>query len=230
MRIDITPVASIEGIRLRHFVNEDSLLIQKLNQQSRVTQALVERDLLSVPVFAEKLVEQVISQYDDYPGLGSWIIERSVGKADEWEFLGWCNLCPVLEDVIPADELHPDNRQMVELGMRLGAHAWGSQISLRIGQCLLGHAFESLSQPRVLIHCLPQNRSAVYCAGYLGFVKTKRLSYLKRSSVQFELGAQQYQDRLTLTLKQKKTSGLNAVRSLAHTTTSVRPLIEVETC
>jgi len=181
MNTESTVLLTRDKLRLRRFCQNDVQSIIDLNKDDRVTQSLVEGKLLSHPSCAEFFVNDVLEQYVQNPTLGSWIAEKR-NNNNHWDFQGWFNLSPVPEGAFAQQveklplEKQPTNT-MIELGSRLATVAWGSHLSLQIGEHLLRYAFLGLQLPKVVIHCVPKNRSAVYCALHLGFEQPQTVKY-----------------------------------------------------
>lgn len=198
----------LAGCRLRKFVNTDVRYIVELNKNERVTQQLLEGTILSKTENAERFIQDALVQYRLKMDGGCWAAES---KGRIWEFQGWFNLSPILPGTVSAEQYNL-HENALELGSRLSTSAWGSTMSIQLGTALLDHAFKELDRPYILIHCLPVNRSAIYCARLLGFQYKGTVLYFGKISTQFILSSTRYSSWNKLPMKQRKKMALSPTK------------------
>ena len=120
---------------LRKFTGADLDLLFELDRDPEVTRFITG----GVSEFTEAMLQHWLSQYERWPGYGTWgVIEK-----ESQDFVGWFHLRP--ED---------DREDEAELGYRFKRSAWGKGYATEGSRALIDKAFSELGASRVFAYAL----------------------------------------------------------------------------
>lgn len=223
------PWLTNERLRLREFSLADRHALVRMHKDPRVRALLVDDQPLDRHAVVHEFIVRLQKLYRQYEGLGIWCAERMVAALDASDlarpevremlspsmlarlveprprFAGWFNLMPM--------SVRPDE---VELGSRLLPEAWGTGLSLKGGQLLLEHAFNTLGRDRVWAAGHIANRGVRYCVTALGFEDRGVQEYEGKPAQHYVIDVSRWRHWQTLSRKAQQRHAVAACRALAN--------------
>ena len=148
----VFPVLSTRRITLRKFNPEDAEMIFEMRKNERLNQFIL-RENMNQMADAGALINKMTDSYRNKTGIAWAGIDKETGR-----FIGSCGF----------NRIELENNR-AEIGGEMMVDYWGKHLALEALDAILDYGFTKLKLHSVEARVLPENRSAVYLLGQLGF-------------------------------------------------------------